>query len=184
MVSVADPGYGHPMTNPTPTQPAPALDVPVVDGDRFVLADQNPDRFTLAVFYRGLHCPVCRSYLKKMNSLADDFSDQGVDISIAVSMDTEDKAREAKNDWGIDRIPVGYGLTEDSARDWGLYMSKAINDGEPDRFSEPGLFLVRPDGSLYYSAINSMPFGRPKLEDMVKALEFVNENDYPARGEA
>jgi hypothetical protein len=79
---------------------------------------------------------------------------------------------------------VGYDLDRETAEAWGLYFSKAINDGEPDLFSEPGLFLVRSDGSLYYAAVNSMPFGRPKLGDMVKALAFVNEKDYPPRGEA
>ncbi|MEP2447695.1 MAG: AhpC/TSA family protein, partial [Balneola sp.] len=64
-----------------------------------------------------------------------------------------------------------------------LYLSNAINDNEPELFSEPGLFLIRPDGELYYSAINSMPFGRPVFKDMLRAIDFIQENDYPARGE-
>jgi len=32
---------------------------------------------------------------------------------------------------------------------------------EPDRFNEPGLYIVRPDGTLYWGATSTMPFGRP-----------------------
>ena len=167
----------------TPTQPAPALDVATLDGSRFVLADQDPDSFTLLVFYRGLHCPICKDYLANLATKLDDFAERGADRILAVSMDTEDTARRTADEWDVDGLTIGYGLDETSAREWGLFLSKAINDGEPDLFSEPGLFLVRPDGSLYYAAVNSMPFGRPSLSSMVKALDFVNENDYPSRGE-
>lgn len=172
------------MPNPMPTRPAPQLDVPTVGGKRLVLSEQDPDRFTLLVFYRGLHCPVCKSYLQQLEGALDDFAEQGADVVVAVSMDDARTAEQTVQDWHLDRLTVGYGLDRDTAESWGLYFSKAINDGEPDLFSEPGLFLVRPDGSLYYVAVNSMPFGRPKLGDMVKALAFVNDKDYPPRGEA
>jgi peroxiredoxin len=46
-----------------PGTPAPALDLPLIGGGRFRLADQQPGAFTLVVFYRGCHCPICRPYL-------------------------------------------------------------------------------------------------------------------------
>lgn len=109
------------------------------------------------------------------------FTDLGVE-AVAVSMDKEERASGAVEEWCIENLRVGHGLSEDVARSWGLYMSMATNDGEPDRFSEPGLFLVRPDGTLYYAAINSMPFGRPDLEQFKGAIEFVIDQDYPPRG--
>ncbi len=63
-------------------------------------------------------------------------------------------------------------------------MSKGIKDPEPELFGEPGLFLVRPDGSIYTAAVNSMPAARPRIEDVVAAVRFCNDNNYPARGEA
>ena len=42
-----------------PRQPVPALEVPTVGGTGWRLADQKPETFTLVVFYRGLHCPIC-----------------------------------------------------------------------------------------------------------------------------
>jgi hypothetical protein len=54
---------------------------------------------------------------------------------------------------------------------------------EPALFSEPGLFLVRPDGTLYFATVQTMPFARPHFDDIVKAIDFVLAKDYPARGE-
>ena len=50
-------------------------------------------------------------------------------------------------------------------------------------FSEPGLFLVRPDGTLYFASVQTMPFSRPRFADILGALDFVIANDYPGRGE-
>ncbi len=66
--------------------------------------------------------------------------------------------------------------------DWGLFISKGIGEDEPELFSEPGLFVVRPDGSIYYVAVTSMTFGRPRMSEMLKALEMKIEQDAPARG--
>ena len=54
---------------------------------------------------------------------------------------------------------------------------------EPPLFSEPGLFLVRPDGTLYFGSVQTMPFARPSFAEIQGALDFVLANDYPARGE-
>jgi hypothetical protein len=55
---------------------------------------------------------------------------------------------------------------------------------EPALFSEPGLYLVRPDRTLYAGAVNTMPFARTNFGELLKALDFIIEKDYPARGEA
>ena len=169
------------MTTLTPGAPAPDLNVDLVGGGSFKLADAEPENFTMVVFYRGLHCPICQQYNRQLQRLLGDYADTGVDV-VAVSMDTEQRATESVQEWGLQDLTVGYGLSEDAARDWGLYISSAIKDDEPDRFSEPGLALVKPDGTLYYTAINSMPIGRPDLEDLVAKIEFLLDNDYPARG--
>jgi len=43
---------------------------------------------------------------------------------------------------------MGYGMTADQMNDWGLYVSAAIKEEEPDVFGEPGLLLIRPDQTL------------------------------------
>lgn len=168
---------------PRPRALTPPLSVPIVGGGTFVLADCRPERFTMVVFYRGLHCPVCKSYLRGLEGKLTDFSSRGVDV-IAVSGDDAHRAEQAKREWNLPNTTIGYDQSVESMRAWGLYISRSIKDAEPPEFGEPGLFLVRPDATLYYAAINSMPFGRPSLADMLGAIDFVEANDYPARGEA
>lgn len=167
-----------------PRTPTPNLEVPTGGGGKWSLADQRPERFTLVVFYRGYHCPVCKGYLKKLDGLLDRFAEQGVTSVIAVSGDEADAAHRSVQEWGLDQLTVGYNQSVDSMRQWGLFVSKGIKEGEPDLFGEPGLFLIRPDRTLYAAAINTMPFGRPNLEELLGAVRFVNDTDYPARGEA
>ena len=69
-------------------------------------------------------------------------------------------------------------------RRWGLFVSERIAENEPERFGEPGLFLITPDGTVYYEAITSMPWGRPRLDDIIGGIDFVLDQDYPARGAA
>ena len=62
------------------------------------------------------------------------------------------------------------------------HLSKAMKDVEPDLFSEPGLFLLDGNNDVYYSAINSNPWGRPYLPSFVKAVDYIIKSGYPARG--
>jgi peroxiredoxin len=139
------------------------------------------------VFYRGLHCPICASYIGDLNRKAADFEKRGVSILIA-SSDGEDRATETKEKWSIDALKLGYGLSLDKAREWGLYISAGIGKTsigveEPPLFSEPGLYLIRPDGTLFFGTVQTMPFARPSFGDILKALDFVIARNYPARGE-
>jgi peroxiredoxin len=176
------------MSRLMPRQLVPPLEIPSLSGSPWRLSDQAPVNFTLVVVYRGLHCPVCRGYLKELATLQAEFSVRGVAV-IALSTDTEERARLAQSQWELGDLPVGYGLTIESARAWGLYVSSSrgktsLGIEEPPQFAEPGVFLVRADGTLYAAAINTMPFARPHFQDILGALDFIVKNDYPARGEA
>ena len=171
-----------------PRRPVPALSVETVAHGRWILADSKPVNFTLIVFYRGLHCPICRHYLGELNRLAGEFAQRGVEV-IALSSDNAERAAQAVRDWKLDATRVGFGLSIDDARTWGLYVSTSrgkTSTGfeEPALFSEPGIFLVRPDGTLYFGTVQTMPFARPHFADILSAIDFVVKNDYPARGEA
>jgi len=166
-----------------PQDPVPQLDVPLVSGGQWKLGEQKPEHFTLVVFYRGLHCPICKGYLNDLQSRLEDFRAKGVE-PIAISSDNQERAQQTAQEWGIETLPLGYGLSLDSAREWGLFISAGIADKEPALFSEPGLFLVRPDGTLYAASVQTMPFARPSFKELAGALDFVIKEDYPARGEA
>lgn len=166
-----------------PRAKVPGLNLPTVGGGRFDLAAERPRSFTMLVFYRGLHCPLCRGYLRDLDRKLEDFKARGVDV-VAISTDTRDHAEQSKRDWKIERLSIAYDLGIDQAREWGLYISSSIKEGEPPLFAEPGLFLVRPDGTLYCASVQTMPFARPSLSEILNVVSFVTENDYPARGEA
>lgn len=167
-----------------PQTPAPMLDLPLVGGGRWRLADQRPDAFTLVLFYRGLHCPVCRGYLQQLDGMLEDFAAGGVTSVVAASTDDRERAERTVATWHLSRLAVAYGQSIASAREWGLFISKGIKEGEPEEFAEPGVFVIRPDGTVYAGVINTMPFARPRLDDVLDAVRYVREHDYPARGEA
>jgi len=165
-----------------PNTQTPDLKINLVDGSSWSLQEQSPEHFTMVVFYRGLHCPICSNYLKDLDNRLDDFNQKGVS-AIAVSTDTKERAKKTKKEWDIPRLPLGFGLTIDDAQSWGLYISTGISDKEPKQFAEPGLFLIRPDQTLYAASVQTMPFARPPFSEVLGALDFVIKNNYPARGE-
>jgi peroxiredoxin len=166
-----------------PTQPAPDLTVPLLRGDIYRLADQSPKLFTMVVFIRGLHCPVCRAQLSELERRLDELEERGIEV-IAVSGETRERTTMLADEWKLERLPLAYGLTEDQMRAWGLFISRGINEQEPALFHEPGLFLISPDHTVYYESILSMPVGRPRLGDLLDAIDYWTTHDYPARGEA
>jgi len=165
----------------TPDAQVPELAVATVDGDTWSLARQNPDNFTMLVFYRGLHCPVCKAYLQKLESLLSGYESAGFSV-LALSMNTEALAKQTANEWELKNLTIGHSLSEADARNWGLYISKAFKEGEADIFCEPGLFWVRPDGKLYLADVSNMPWARPDLEFLQTKIPFAVEKGYPARG--
>jgi peroxiredoxin len=170
-----------------PRQPVPALEVSLAEGGIWRLADQRPKTFTMVVFYRGLHCPICSRQLREIEDLLEDFEKRGVE-PIAISSDTREAAEKTKIDWMLDDLTVGYGLDFATARRWGLYISEGLpklppSIPEPALFTEPGLFLVRPDGTLYFASVQTMPFARPSMQAILAGIDFVLAKDYPARGE-
>jgi peroxiredoxin len=170
-----------------PRRPVPPLSFQTVAGTRWVLAERGAERFVLIVFYRGLHCAICRTYISELDKLHGEFTERGVDV-IAVSADTKERARRAQEEWGLRNLTIGYGLELQTAYRWGLYVSSSrgkTSTGveEPARFSEPGAFLVRPDGTLYWASVQTAPFARPHLRDIIGAIDFAIAKNYPARGE-
>ena len=170
-----------------PRYPIPTLNVSLINGERFVLGASPGERFDMVVFYRGLHCPICMKYLLELERLVPEFEKRGVKV-VAVSSDTEERAKAMVEKIKANSLKFAYGLSLKNARQWGLYLSTSrgktsIGIEEPALFSEPGVFLVKPDSTLYYGAVQTMPFARPQFQDLLGAIDFAIANDYPARGE-
>ena len=171
------------MTKLIPGAAVPEMTVETVGGETWRLSESKPETFTLIEVYRGLHCPRCRGQLFDLDHKIARFAERGVDV-IAVSTDDKARAEKSKAEWGIGNLTVGYGLPVDDARAWGLYISESIAEKEPRQFAEPGLFLVRPDGTLYSCVIHTTPFHRHHFADVLEAVDMIRARDYPPRGTA
>ncbi|MEM7289196.1 MAG: peroxiredoxin-like family protein [Pseudomonadota bacterium] len=170
-----------------PRKTVPDLTLPLVGGGEFDLGSETNERGTIICFYRGLHCPICATYLTELEKRVSDFAERGVG-AIAISSDGEDRAAEMAKKIEAKDLRFGYDLNLKKAREWGLYISTSrgktsIGIEEPELFSEPGLFMVTPQQTLYYGSIQTMPFVRPHFSELVSALDFAIPNNYPARGE-
>ena len=135
----------------------------------------------MLVVYRGKHCPICRTYLKTLNALLNQFAEIGVEVA-AISADTAEKAEtEAKEEgW---RFPAGHSLTLDQMRALGLYISEPRSVQETDRpFPEPALFVINPEGKIQVIDVSNAPFARPDLNGILRGVKFIQEKQYPIRG--
>ena len=177
----------QPLSSLMPRQAVPPLQVPTLAHGSFTLGEDAAPNFTLVVFYRGLHCPICLKYLLELGRLQPEFEKRGVKV-IAISSDGRDRAQAMADKLHAPSLRLGCDLSLAKAREWGLYISTSrctTSTGieEPPLFSEPGVFIVRPDGTLYYGAVQTMPFARPHFDELLAALDFALDKNYPARGE-
>ncbi len=171
-----------------PGEPVPPLLVDTVGGPCWRLCDQKPKNFTLVLFYRGLHCSFCREQLKETEARYDAFLKRGVRV-LAVSADSRERAERAADEWGIDQLTLCYGLTLDQAKAWGLYVSAGRGTSpftgldEPAFFVEPAMFLVRPNGTLFGGEVQTMPFARPHLDDVLRGVDYILAHGFAPRGD-
>lgn len=164
-----------------PGSRAPALKVPLARGGRWSLSDQAPENFTLVVVFRGVHCSFCKPEIETLQKLVPDFAALGISV-LAISMDDADRAARALAEWHIPDLALGFGLSEDSARAWGLYLSNRVKDVEPPVFAEPGAFLIRPDGTLYAEFQSTTPWLRLDFGTLLRGIKVAMERGTPPRG--
>ena len=165
-----------------PSTPVPNFDLPLTIGARYDLSKQRPEKFTLVVMYRGKHCPICKQQLTQLGSKLSEFTERGINV-VAVSMDNEERAMVVDEEWDTGDVPLAFDMSEEMAREWGLYISEGREGTEePAKFSEPGMFLVEPNGDLRFAAVQNAPFTRPPLDDLLEGIDYMVENDYPTRG--
>lgn len=170
-----------------PRHKTPDLLLETLDHGSFNLSSDSTERGTVVCFYRGLHCPICANYLTELDKRTPEFTERGVK-TIAISSDGKERTREMATKINAQNLRFGHSLSLTKAREWGLYISTSrgktsIGIEEPALFSEPGLFMVTPEQTLYYGSVQTMPFVRPHFSELVAALDFAIKNSYPARGE-
>lgn len=160
----------------------PKTDVAALGGGTLTLgAPRGDNDWQLVVVYRGLHCPLCKTYLAELQELEGAFNEQGIDV-VAVSGDPEEKAQAMVNEKDLS-LAMGYDLSVAQMVDLGLYVSDPRSPKETDRpFAEPGLFMVNAEGAIQMVDVSNAPFLRPSLQSVLNGTKFIRGNDYPIRG--
>lgn len=156
------------------------ITLPKLGGGEVVIGGVR-DNWSLVVVYRGKHCPRCKKYLGILDGMRKKWEQAGFDVAVA-SADPVEKAQADADQfgWGFD---IGYDLSETQMARLGLYVSDPLTSAETDRrFAEPGVFVLRPDGSLLLIAISNGPSARPDLEELLDGMIFTKENNRPPRG--
>lgn len=157
----------------------PEMTLDAVGGGTVTLGGAR-DGWQAVFVYRGLHCPICKSYLGKLEAMKDKFAALDTEL-LAVSGDPKEKAEAFAAEVGL-TLPVAYGLSVEQMGALGLYVSTPRSDTETDRpFPEPGLFVVSPEGKAHIVEIAKAPFIRPDLDLVVRGLDRARDG-YPIRG--
>tara|TARA_Y100000782_G_scaffold4962_1_gene6014 strand:- start:260778 stop:261137 length:360 start_codon:yes stop_codon:yes gene_type:complete len=101
----------------------PKINVKTLNGEEITLGvPKNGATWQMVVVYRGKHCPLCTKYLAQIAEMKDAFLQAGVDI-VAVSADTEEKAKvQAQDKLGL-TFEVGYDLSIEQMQQLGVYIS-------------------------------------------------------------
>ncbi len=158
----------------------PTTTLPLLGGGDVTLGGTR-DAWQLIIIYRGLHCPLCKTFLTKLDGLAGEFAGLGCEI-VTVSADPETKAQALKDELDIG-LSIAYDLSVDQMKTLGLYISEPRSKEETDRpFAEPGTFLLTPEGHIQIVDVSNAPFARPDPETMLMGLKMATEKDYPVRG--
>ncbi len=170
------------MSRIAPGQDAGKISFNLINGTAWSLTEQDDNKhpWRTIVAYRGRHCPICKSQLKELVGQLGNFADAGVSV-VAASMDTKERAQDSYDAWELGSLPIAYGMTTDFVERFGLYLSDALSDKEPETFSEPAILLFK--GTTYYAGwIQTIPFARPSFEDVLKGIKFIQKENYPPRG--
>ncbi|MFT6023832.1 MAG: peroxiredoxin [Ascidiaceihabitans sp.] len=173
---------GHTMQALNTGTPFPQTKLHALGGDMVTLGQpRDGHTWQLVVIYRGLHCPICKTYLKKLDQLVPDFNAIGVDV-VAASGDTQAKAQAMIDEMELG-LSMGYAMTTDQMGALGLWISSPRSPQELDRpFSEPGVFVINEEGRLKMVDISNAPFLRPDLDMVLRGVTANQVEGYPFRG--
>jgi peroxiredoxin len=139
----------------------------------------------LLVVYRGKQCGYCKVQLGEIEKRYEEFSQRNIKV-LAISADTIERAQITHDELALGKLEVAFGLDLDLARQCGLYISDSRKEVEMPQFSEPGIFLIRPDQTLEAAWVSSFAFPRPPLDGIIDAMDFFLKVDplLPPRGSA
>ncbi|WP_340679076.1 redoxin domain-containing protein [Paraglaciecola sp.] len=177
-----------------PSETLPTMMLKTVESSTHEISQTTSTaHWKLVVVYRGLHCPMCKQYLVKLQNDYQGFVDAGIDL-VAISADSKVKAAQMiKQDCKLE-FPIAYGMSVTQMRQLNLYLSKRINGEDAEAiFPEPAVFILQPKGLLHTLNISNAPYMRPAADSLLSTIQYLklsgeNRHDsyggdiYPIRG--
>ena len=123
-------------------------------------------------------------HLEAISAAAADFKKARMDV-IGISADSSERAAKSRSEWAIGNVAIGSDLSIEDADRLGLYLSHAIEIRplESPVFAEPAVLFVRRDLTLYGAVVQTFPFARPKVPDLLEVPTFASAQNYPPRGD-
>lgn len=164
-----------------PAMAAPPLSLNLASGEAWSLAETTPKALDLLAFYRGDFCPYCRDFIRALEAREAQFQSRGIDLT-AISMDPAQLAQKSVADWGLNKVKVAYGLSLETARAWRIFVTTRQSEDSLVTFNEPAIVFVTPGKTIYAMMLQSIPCGRPDLDNLLSGMDFLAEHGYPARG--
>ena len=160
----------------------PEFSVQLLNGTTWCSQDQPAGSMSLLTIYRGMWCGHCKKQLQGLERLHDEFVSRGVDL-LAVSADTETRARSMANDYDLHKLAIGFDMSIASARALGVFISKQEKAVEMPLFCEPATFLINKERKLQAAWIASSAFARVVPDDILAYVDFLAQhNDRAPRG--
>ena len=164
---------------PNPDKPMHKMTFPIIDGKGVTVSEAN-NRWQMIVVYRGLHCPICKTYTAKIEALKDKFDELETDV-VFISGDTAEKAKKFASEVGLE-LPVAYDLSIEQMKQLGLYISEPRPNETNRPFPELGLFVLNEKGQPHIVEISNAPFIRREPELIIRGIMHIKKNNYPIRG--
>lgn len=165
-------------------RPLPEFVIELLNGESWQSNDKPSGHMILFVVYRGMWCGHCKHQLQSLERLYDQFAEREVEV-VAVSADTESRAREMAVDYGLSKLSIGYEMPISSAREMGVFISKQEKEIEMPLFCEPASFLINKEGNIQAAWIASNAFARTSADDMLAYVDFLAQHSGRApRGSA
>ena len=128
-------------------------------------------KMQMIVTYRHRNCGKCTEHLNTLSNFRQRLLDINVDLA-AVSCGSKEDLQDHLTRLEVN-FPLYYGLKLEQARNLGLHISPPEPTKVEHEFSEPGLFVIYPNGQLGMVSISNNPILRPDLNVLVSTLEKV-----------
>ncbi len=164
-----------------PGRSVPPLDFLFGDGTAGTTDALKPASLSLISVYRGSWCADCRRFITGLDAICPELQAIGIEC-LALSVDDTETTAQTVIAWDVAHLTVGGSLSIDAARGWGLYASRLEMHGAERFCNEPGLFLLRPDHTLYALWIQSLPSARPEAAWLLETLKYLAKSGFPLRG--